>query len=101
MESFWLAETLKYFYLLFVDDPDVIPLDKYVFNTEAHPLPIWGTEPDLEAQKRMKHLRERMDKIKAEGAAAAREDAEEETTAAGRAAGVKEEVLRQRARSKK
>jgi hypothetical protein len=40
MESFWLAETLKYFYLLFVDDPDVIPLDKYVFNTEAHPLPI-------------------------------------------------------------
>ncbi|KAH8819859.1 glycoside hydrolase family 47 protein [Xylogone sp. PMI_703] len=37
MESFWLAETLKYFYLIF-SPPDVISLDKYVFNTEAHPL---------------------------------------------------------------
>ena len=33
-ESFFLAETLKYLYLLFSDD-DVIPLDKYVFNTEG------------------------------------------------------------------
>ena len=32
-----LAETLKYIYLLF--DPDYpIPLEKYVMNTEAHPL---------------------------------------------------------------
>ncbi|OQV10415.1 hypothetical protein CLAIMM_14417 [Cladophialophora immunda] len=38
MESFWLAETLKYFYLLFSDD-DFFPLDSVVFNTEAHPLP--------------------------------------------------------------
>ena len=37
MESFWLAETLKYFYLIFCD-PDVIHLDYWVFNTEAHPL---------------------------------------------------------------
>lgn len=37
MESFWLAETLKYFYLLF-STPDVISLDEYVLNTEAHPL---------------------------------------------------------------
>lgn len=37
MESFVLAETVKYLYLLF--DPDYpIPLEKYVFNTEAHPL---------------------------------------------------------------
>ncbi|KAJ5659574.1 Glycoside hydrolase family 47 [Penicillium longicatenatum] len=36
MESFWLAETLKYFYLLF-SDPSVVDLDKYVLNTEAHP----------------------------------------------------------------
>ncbi|KAI1403040.1 glycoside hydrolase family 47 protein [Hypoxylon fuscum] len=36
MESFWLAETLKYFYLLFCP-PDVVNLDEYVFNTEAHP----------------------------------------------------------------
>lgn len=40
MESFWLGETLKYFYLLFSDDRMEIDLDKYVFNSEAHPLPI-------------------------------------------------------------
>lgn len=38
MESFWLAETLKYFYLLFSEN-DFFPLDSVVFNTEAHPLP--------------------------------------------------------------
>lgn len=38
-ESFFTAETLKYLYLLFSED-DLIPLDKWVFNTEAHPLPI-------------------------------------------------------------
>ncbi|KAH6625622.1 class I alpha-mannosidase-like protein [Boeremia exigua] len=36
-ESFWLAETLKYFYLVF-SDPGVVSLDEFVFNTEAHPL---------------------------------------------------------------
>ncbi|KAK1756787.1 family 47 putative glycoside hydrolase [Echria macrotheca] len=36
MESFWLAETLKYFYLIF-SPPDLISLDDYVLNTEAHP----------------------------------------------------------------
>jgi mannosyl-oligosaccharide alpha-1,2-mannosidase len=36
MESFWLAETLKYLYLLF-EEPDVISLDEWVLNTEAHP----------------------------------------------------------------
>ncbi|WPK26808.1 hypothetical protein PUMCH_004169 [Australozyma saopauloensis] len=44
MESFWLAETLKYFYLLF-DDENIIPLTDYVFNTEAHPLPRFDMEP--------------------------------------------------------
>ena len=39
MPSYFLAETLKYFYLLFADD-SVISLDEYVFNTEAHPFPI-------------------------------------------------------------
>ena len=39
METFWTAETLKYFYLLFFE-PDVISLDDYVFNTEAHPFKI-------------------------------------------------------------
>lgn len=36
MESFWMGETLKYFYLLF-SEPDLISLDEFVFNTEAHP----------------------------------------------------------------
>lgn len=36
MESFWLGETLKYFYLIF-SEPSLISLDEYVFNTEAHP----------------------------------------------------------------
>ncbi|KAF5352330.1 hypothetical protein D9756_006155 [Leucocoprinus leucothites] len=40
METFFLSETLKYLYLLFSDD-SVIPLDRYVLNTEAHPLPIF------------------------------------------------------------
>lgn len=40
MESFFLSETLKYFYLLFSDDQSVLALDKHVFNSEAHPLPI-------------------------------------------------------------
>lgn len=38
-QSFFFAETLKYLYLIFSDD-DVLPLDKYVFNTEAHPFLI-------------------------------------------------------------
>ncbi|XP_055841507.1 mannosyl-oligosaccharide alpha-1,2-mannosidase IA isoform X2 [Episyrphus balteatus] len=40
-QSFFLAETLKYLYLLFSDD-SLLPLDEWVFNTEAHPLPIKG-----------------------------------------------------------
>ncbi|KAH8724565.1 glycoside hydrolase [Phaeosphaeriaceae sp. PMI808] len=39
MESFWMAETLKYFFLTF-SEPDVISLDDYVLNTEAHPFRI-------------------------------------------------------------
>ncbi|CAH9077003.1 unnamed protein product [Cuscuta europaea] len=39
MQSFFMAETLKYLYLLF-SPPSVIPLDQWVFNTEAHPLKI-------------------------------------------------------------
>lgn len=40
MDSFFLAETLKYLYLLF-SDASFLPLDQWVFNTEAHPLPVW------------------------------------------------------------
>eukprot|EP00842_Homolaphlyctis_polyrhiza_P002908 jgi/Hompol1/3618/HPOL_003305-RA len=42
MESFFLAETLKYLYLLF--DPDnEFNVGNYVFNTEAHPFPVFHT----------------------------------------------------------
>jgi ER degradation enhancer, mannosidase alpha-like 2 len=37
MHSFFLAESLKYFYLLF-SPPSVVDLHQVVFNTEAHPL---------------------------------------------------------------
>jgi mannosyl-oligosaccharide alpha-1,2-mannosidase len=36
LQTFWLAETLKYFYLIFEDD-HVLNLDEWVFNSEAHP----------------------------------------------------------------
>eukprot|EP00752_Nemacystus_decipiens_P015936 g14242.t1 len=40
MESFFLAETLKYLYL--IQEPELkVDLTKYVFNTEAHPLKVF------------------------------------------------------------
>jgi len=41
METFMMSETLKYLFLLF-SGPEVVPLTKYVFNTEAHPFPIFS-----------------------------------------------------------
>jgi len=41
LESFWFAEVLKYLYLIFAD-PQVVSLDTWVFNTEAHPFLIQG-----------------------------------------------------------
>ena len=38
-QSFFFAETLKYFYLIFADG-DAVHLDEWVFNTEAHPLRV-------------------------------------------------------------
>lgn len=40
MQSFFLAETLKYAYLLFADE-GTIDWSTTIFNTEAHPLKIW------------------------------------------------------------
>jgi ER degradation enhancer, mannosidase alpha-like 2 len=37
MESYFLAETLKYLYLLFAPR-ETLDLNKVVLNTEAHPL---------------------------------------------------------------
>lgn len=39
-----MAETLKYFFLLF-SDPSLISLDDYVFNTEAHPFKLPKARP--------------------------------------------------------
>ncbi|ETV67638.1 hypothetical protein H257_16229 [Aphanomyces astaci] len=49
MDSFFMAETLKYFYLLFSDE-ETIPLYKYVFNTEAHPFPIQRDQQQPQAR---------------------------------------------------
>ncbi|KAI8888018.1 glycoside hydrolase family 47 protein [Backusella circina FSU 941] len=51
-ESFFFAETLKYLYLIF-DNPNNprFPLDKWVFNTEAHPLLITDIIPPAEKVK--------------------------------------------------
>jgi len=42
MHSFFLAETLKYCYLIFAPQ-NTIDFNKTLFNTEAHPLKIWDT----------------------------------------------------------
>ncbi|CAI5530563.1 unnamed protein product [Closterium sp. Naga37s-1] len=51
-QSFFLAETLKYLYLLFSPD-DVLPLNQWVFNTEAHPLKIIARNADSPPQVRI------------------------------------------------
>ncbi|SPO23478.1 related to Mannosyl-oligosaccharide alpha-1,2-mannosidase precursor [Ustilago trichophora] len=47
-ESFLYAETFKYLYLIFAD-PEVANLNKYVFNTEAHPFLV--DKPDKASYK--------------------------------------------------
>lgn len=44
MPSFFLAETLKYLFLLFSDD-SVLPFSDFVFNTEAHPFRTFARIP--------------------------------------------------------
>lgn len=44
MQSFWLAETLKYAYMIF-SPADVFDLDTYVLNTECHPLHVLKRAP--------------------------------------------------------
>ncbi|GJJ12008.1 hypothetical protein Clacol_006246 [Clathrus columnatus] len=45
MPSYFLAETIKYAYLI-ASDVDPYPSNKFIFNTEAHPLPVfkWTVE---------------------------------------------------------
>lgn len=46
MQSFWLAEALKYMYLIFSPEADfqvkVNEPNKFVYNTEAHPVRVRG-----------------------------------------------------------
>jgi len=43
MDSYFLAETLKYLYLIFAERPqNVVSLRRFLFNTEAHLLPIYS-----------------------------------------------------------
>ncbi|KAH9389387.1 Mannosyl-oligosaccharide 1,2-alpha-mannosidase IB [Tyrophagus putrescentiae] len=48
--SIFLSATLKYLYLTFTDD-SVLPLDKWVFNSAGHPLPICGQHAHLPLEK--------------------------------------------------
>ncbi|XP_054992483.1 mannosyl-oligosaccharide 1,2-alpha-mannosidase IA isoform X1 [Sorex araneus] len=51
-QSFFLAETLKYLYLIFSDD-DLLPLEHWIFNTEAHLLPILSAnKKEVEVNKK-------------------------------------------------
>eukprot|EP00756_Hemistasia_phaeocysticola_P004751 Hpha_TRINITY_DN12988_c0_g2::TRINITY_DN12988_c0_g2_i1::g.164247::m.164247/K01230/MAN1; mannosyl-oligosaccharide alpha-1,2-mannosidase len=56
-QSFFLAETLKYLFLLFADD-SLVPLDRWVFNTEAHPIKIRNRDPFSMWPEDMKGLRD-------------------------------------------
>ena len=49
MQSFFIAETLKYLFLLFSDD-SVLPLDQWVLNTEAHPFPLIPGVPKVQKE---------------------------------------------------
>ncbi|XP_070589536.1 mannosyl-oligosaccharide 1,2-alpha-mannosidase IA [Erythrolamprus reginae] len=49
-QSFFLSETLKYLYLLFSED-DILPFEHWIFNTEAHPLPIIKREKEEKENK--------------------------------------------------
>lgn len=40
MESFFMSETLKYLFLLFSSNRRLLNMDKFVMNSEGHPMPI-------------------------------------------------------------
>ena len=50
MHSFLFAETFKYFYLLFAPER-TLDFKKVVFNTEAHPLPIFQIDGKLKKEE--------------------------------------------------
>ncbi|KAG1661849.1 hypothetical protein FOA52_011616 [Chlamydomonas sp. UWO 241] len=54
-EAYWMAETLKYLYLMFSGNASLtqLPMSQWVFNTEAHPLPVWGSEAEAVALSKL------------------------------------------------
>eukprot|EP01060_Flectonema_neradi_P002608 TRINITY_DN11655_c1_g1_i1.p1 TRINITY_DN11655_c1_g1~~TRINITY_DN11655_c1_g1_i1.p1 ORF type:complete len:529 (+),score=60.91 TRINITY_DN11655_c1_g1_i1:155-1741(+) len=52
MESFFLAETVKYLYLLF-DDDNFLNTGDWIMNTESHPLPIKKEFADYYAARKI------------------------------------------------
>ncbi len=52
MPTFFFAETMKYFYLVFSEGKGAFNLDEHVFNTEAHPFRRSTFEP-MEVRKRL------------------------------------------------
>jgi len=50
MDSFFLAETCKYLFLLF-DSDHWIRNGRYVFNTEGHPFPLRPGRPNMTAER--------------------------------------------------
>jgi hypothetical protein len=50
METYFIAETLKYFYLTFTKETPV-NIDDYVFSTEAHPFRKTNFKPDIIKQR--------------------------------------------------
>ncbi|KAK8872286.1 Endoplasmic reticulum mannosyl-oligosaccharide 1-2-alpha-mannosidase [Apiospora arundinis] len=75
MESFWLAETLKYVYLIF-SPPDLISLDEFVLNTEHHTCGKRRIRPSAPTRERLPDLNVVLD---AEHLAAQEEHAAGET----------------------
>ena len=47
----FLSATLKYLYLTLKDDTNAIPLNKWIFNSQGHPLPICGTNSNYPIEK--------------------------------------------------
>lgn len=40
----FLGGTLKFLYLTFSEHPELLPMDKWIFNSAAQPLPILDTQ---------------------------------------------------------
>ncbi|KAJ6225281.1 hypothetical protein RDWZM_003826 [Blomia tropicalis] len=46
MKPQFISGTLKYLYLIFEDDEQILPLSQWFFNQHGHPLPICGRNPN-------------------------------------------------------